>query len=144
MRHKLANDRSQDQRGSKRWGGRGALTSSPQHRSLAAGRVAELESADRPAIDADEVVRSGLAALRDPPRLLETANIEGRKEFVRAYIGGITVRPETRVLDLQMKKLPALGAGNFTCEMVAGARYEQVQIEMRPLERFVAGLWRAA
>jgi hypothetical protein len=29
-----------------------------------------------------------------------------------AFIGGITVRPDTGVLDLQMKKLPALGTGN--------------------------------
>jgi hypothetical protein len=70
--------------------------------------------------------------------------MEGRKEFVRAFIGGITVRPDTGVLDLQIKKLPVLVPGNFTCEMVAGARYEPVQIEMRPMERFVVGLKRAA
>ena len=67
-----------------------------------------------------------------------------RKEFVRAFIGGITIRPDTAVLDVQMKKFPALGSGNSTCEMVAGARYEPVQIEMRPLETFVAGLRRVA
>ena len=87
-------------------------------------RLDELDAVDRPAIDADAVVRSGLAALRDLPRLLESANIEGRKEFVRAFIGGITVRPDTGVLDLQMKKLPALATGNSTCEMVAGAGFE--------------------
>jgi hypothetical protein len=41
----------------------------------------------------------------------------------RAFIGGITVRPDTGVLDLQLKKLPALVPGSFTCEVVAGARY---------------------
>jgi hypothetical protein len=68
--------------------------------------------------------RTGLAALHDLPRLMETANIEGRKEFVRAFISGITVRPDKGVLDLQMKKLPVLGTGDFTCEMVAGAGFE--------------------
>jgi hypothetical protein len=42
-------------------------------------------------------------------------------------------------LDLQMKKFPELVSGNFTCEMVAGARYEPVQIEMRPMGRFQLG-----
>jgi hypothetical protein len=107
-------------------------------------RLDELDAVDRPAIDADAVVRGGLAALHDLPRLLETANIEGRKEFVRAFIGGITVRPDTGVLDLQMKKLPAMLPGNFTCEMVAGARYVPLQIEMKPVERFLAGLRWAA
>jgi hypothetical protein len=54
------------------------------------------------------------------------------------------VRPDTGVLDVQIKKLPVLVPGNFTCEMVAGARYVPVQIEMRPMERFVAGLRRVA
>lgn len=70
--------------------------------------------------------------------------MEVRKEFVRAFIGGITVRRDTGVLDLQMKKLPALVPWNFTCEMLAGARYEPLQIEMRPLDRYLAGLPRAA
>ena len=42
------------------------------------------------------------------------ADIEGRKVFFRAFIGGITVRAGTGVLDLQMKKFAALGAENFT------------------------------
>jgi hypothetical protein len=54
------------------------------------------------------------------------------------------VRPDTGVLDLQMKKFPELGSGSFTCEMVAGARYEPIQIEMKPTERFLAGLQRVA
>ena len=80
----------------------------------------------------------------DLPRLLETANIEGRKEFVRAFIGGITVSPDTGVLELQMKKFPEFGTGNFTCDVVAGARYEPLQIEMRPVERYLVGLRRVA
>jgi hypothetical protein len=46
-----------------------------------------VETLDRPAIVADAVFRNGLAALHDLPLLLENANIEGRKEFVRAFIG---------------------------------------------------------
>ena len=107
-------------------------------------RLDGLDTVDRPAIDADAVVRSGLAALRDLPRLSEAANIEGRKEFVRAFFGGITLRPDTGVLDLQMKELPGLVPGNFACDVVAGARYERLQIEMTPMERFLAGLRRVA
>ena len=44
----------------------------------------------------------------------------------------------------QLKKLPAFIPGTLTCEMVAGARYEPVQIEMRPVGRFLAGRRRAA
>ena len=87
-------------------------------------RLDELEAIDRPAINSDAVVTDGLAALHDLPTMLTTANIEGRKEFVRAFIGGITVRPDTGVLDLQMRNLPVLGKGNSTCEMVAGAGFE--------------------
>jgi hypothetical protein len=47
-------------------------------------------------------------------------------------------------LDLRMKKFPAFGAGKSTREMVAGARYVPLQIEMKPVERFLAGLRRAA
>jgi site-specific DNA recombinase len=107
-------------------------------------RLDELETVDHPAIDADAVVRNGLAALNDLPRLLQTTNIEGRKEFVRAFVGGITVRPDTSVLDLQMKTLPALGTANSTCERVAGARYEPLQMKLQPLSRYLAGLRWAA
>jgi DNA invertase Pin-like site-specific DNA recombinase len=107
-------------------------------------RLDELEAIDRPAINADAVVRGGLAALQDLPRMLENANIEARKEFVRAFIGGITIRPESGVLDLQMKTLPSLGDARSTCQRVAGARYVPLQIEMRPLNFYVAGQRRAA
>ncbi len=107
-------------------------------------RVDQLDAIDRPAINADAVVRDGLAALHDLPKMLATANIEGRKEFVRAFIGGITVRPDTAVLDVQMRQLPALGDANSTCQRVAGARYEQVQMNLQPLNRYLAGLRWAA
>ena len=62
----------------------------------------------------------------------------------RARRQAIVARPDTAVLDVQMKKIPALAAGISTGQMVAGARYEPVQIEMRPLSRYLAGLRRAA
>jgi len=63
---------------------------------------------------------------------------------MRAFVGGVSVvRGEAR-LDVQMCTLPALSDANSTCGLVAGARYEPVQIEMRPMERFLAGPRRAA
>jgi hypothetical protein len=61
---------------------------------------------------------------------------------VRAFIAGITVVPEALRLDLQVRRIPALlGAnGNSTCLVVAGARYEPVQKNLEPAERFLAGL----
>jgi hypothetical protein len=94
--------------------------------------------------DADAVVRNGLTALRDLSRLLETANIEGRKEFIRAFVGGITVRPDVEVLDLQMNRFPAHGSGNLTWEKVARASYVTLLIEMRPLSRYLADFQRVA
>jgi len=44
----------------------------------------------------------------------------------------------------QTEKLPGLVSGNFSCEMAAGACYVPVQIEMKPVDRFLAGLGRAA
>ena len=64
--------------------------------------------------------------------------------MLRLAITEVTVRPDAGVLELQIEKFPALGMGNFTCEMVAGARYEPVQIELGPLERFVARVRRVA
>jgi hypothetical protein len=43
-----------------------------------------------------------------------------------------------------MRNLPVLGKGNSTCEMVAGARYVPVQLKLTPLNRYLAGLRRAA
>ena len=73
--------------------------------------------------------------------------MEDRKEFVRAFVGGVSVVPGEARLDIQMRTLPAVGVlrhSNSACGLVAGARYEPVQIEMRPLDRYLAGLPRAA
>jgi hypothetical protein len=107
-------------------------------------RYEALESTPYDPIDADAVLRNGLASLHDLPRLMESGSLEDRKEFVRAFVGGVRVVPDEARLDVRMRTLPALGEANSTCGLVAGARYEPVQIELHPLERFLAGLRRAA
>jgi len=107
-------------------------------------RCEELESASYDPIDAEAVLRSRLASLRELPLLLESGSLEDRKEFVRAFVGGVRVVPDEARLDVQMRALPALSDANSTCGLVAGARYEPLQIEMRPIEEFLAGLRRVA
>jgi DNA invertase Pin-like site-specific DNA recombinase len=107
-------------------------------------RSEALETTPYDPIDADAVLRGGLASLRDLPHLMESGSLEDRKEFVRAFVGGVGVVPGEARLDVQMRTLPALGDANSTCGLVAGARYEPVQIDLRPMERFLAGHQRAA
>jgi hypothetical protein len=110
-------------------------------------RSESLETAPYDPIDAEAVLRDGLASLHDLPRLMESASMEDRKEFVRAFVGGVSVVPGEARLDIQMRTLPAIGSllpANSTCGLVAGARYEPVRIEMRPVRKFLAGLRRAA
>ena len=110
-------------------------------------RREELETAPYDPIDAEAVLRGGLASLQELPRLMESGTLEDRKEFVRAFVGSVSVVPGEARLDVQMRALPAVGVlqpANSTCGLVAGARYEPLQIEMRPMERFLAGLRRAA
>jgi hypothetical protein len=76
--------------------------------------------------------------------MLESAILEDRKEFVRAFIGGVTVHPDTAVVDARMRQLPALGTANSTCQLVAGARFVLVQTNLQPLNRYLAGFLRAA
>jgi hypothetical protein len=106
-------------------------------------RCEALETTPYDPIDADAVLRGGLASLRDLPRLLESASLEDRKEFIRSFVGSVSVVPGDARLDVQMRTLPAVGSllpANSTCGLVAGARYEPVQIVLRPVERFLAGL----
>jgi hypothetical protein len=93
------------------------------------------------------LTRSGLALLHELPRLMGSASLEDRKEFVRAFVRGVSVVPGEARLDVRMHTLPAVGSllpANSTCGLVAGARYVPVQMDLRPLERFLAGLKRAA
>ena len=71
-----------------------------------------------------------MAAMRDLPRLMESGSLEERKEFIRAFIAGVTVVPEKLRLDLQIRELPAVLPGDSTCEMVAGARYKPPGLAM--------------
>ena len=96
-----------------------------------------LEAAPYEPIDADAVLRSGMAALGDLPRLLESAHLEERKQLVQAFIAGVTVQPDDNRLDLRVRTLPDLG--NLSVSMVAGARYEPLQMNLEPPERFLAG-----
>jgi hypothetical protein len=85
--------------------------------------------------------------LHDLPRLMESGSLEDRKECVRAFVGGVSVVPAEARLDVQMRTLPAVGAlrpANSASGLVAGARYEPLQIVLRPLDRYLAGLSRAA
>ena len=86
-----------------------------------------LETAPYDLIDAEAVLRGGLAALHNLPRLLESGSLEERKEFVRAFVAGVAVVPNEARLELLMHRLPATGLprpGNSTCGMVAGAGFE--------------------
>jgi hypothetical protein len=80
-------------------------------------------------------------------RLVAEVSLEIRKEFVRAFVGGVSVVPDEARLELRMRTLPTVGArqpANSTCGLVAGARFVPLQIEMKPLNRYLAGLQRAA
>jgi hypothetical protein len=89
----------------------------------------------------------GVEFRRRKPAVVAPGSREDRKEFVRAFVGGVTVVPGDARLDVQMRTLPTVEArqpANSTCGLVAGARYVPLQIEMRPLNRYSAGLQRAA
>jgi DNA invertase Pin-like site-specific DNA recombinase len=110
-------------------------------------RSEALETTPYDPIDADAVLRNGLALLRDLPRLMESASMEDRKEFVRAFVGSVSVVPGEARLDVQMRTLPAVGSllpANSTCGLVAGARFVPLQMKLQPLNRYLAGLKWAA
>ena len=74
-------------------------------------------------------------------------SLEDKQEFVRPFVGGVSVVPGEARLDVRMRSLPAVGVLRrliSACGLVAGARYEPLQIEMRPLNRYLAGLRKAA
>ncbi len=100
-------------------------------------RLEELEAAPYEPIDAAAVLRDGMAALRDLPGLLESAHLEERKQLVNAFIAGVTVQPDERRLDLQVRALPVLDH-NSSVGVVAGARYEPLQMNLKPPTRFIA------
>jgi hypothetical protein len=86
-------------------------------------RLDELEKAQHTPINPDAVLKAGLAELQDLPRLLKVAEREERKEFVRAFVEGITIHPDEPRIEARIRRLPALGKENSTCELVAGAGF---------------------
>ncbi len=92
--------------------------------------VETLQAARHATIDPDIVLREGLASLRDLPHLLESGSLKERKEFVRAFIDGITVVPDEARLELRVRTFPGTWSGNSSVGVVAGARYERVQMEL--------------
>ncbi len=90
-------------------------------------RLEELESAPYEPIDADALLRHGMAALGDLPRLMESGSLEERKEFVRAFVAGVKVYPDEERLEVQMRKIPASVVpkpGFSSVGVVAGAGFE--------------------
>ena len=90
-------------------------------------RLEELEAAPYEPIDPEAVVRTGMTALRDLPRLLGSASLEERKELVGAFVDHVTVLPDESMVELQMRTLPALpllATSNSSVGVVAGAGFE--------------------
>ena len=78
-------------------------------------------------IDGEAILRFGMGALANLPRLMENGSLEERKGFIRAFVAGITVRPQEGRLDVQMQKLPAgclPQPGVVSVGVVAGAGFE--------------------
>ena len=63
---------------------------------------------------------------------MESASLEERKEFIGAFITGVTVRPDEARLDVTVSRIPCL-ARDSSVGVVAGARDEPLQTRLRPL-----------
>ena len=90
-------------------------------------RLEELETVRYEPIDAEAILRHGMAALSNLPRLIESGSLEERKEFVRTFIAGVKVYPDEERLEVQMRKIPASvlpKPGNSSVGVVAGAGFE--------------------
>ena len=88
-------------------------------------------------LDADAILRDGLAGIADLRRLLESANMDERKLVMQAFIAGVTVRPDEARLDLLVRPLPVIGTADSAVRLVAGARYVPLQVELYPEKRYV-------
>ncbi len=106
-------------------------------------RIEDLETVPYDPIDAGAVLRHGMAALSNLPRLMESGSQEQRKEFVRTFIAGVTVYPDEERLEVQMRKIPATALpqpGNSSVGLVAGARSDRVQRNLVALSVPLRGL----
>ena len=54
---------------------------------------------------------------------MEFGSLEERKEFIRAFVAGVTVHPEERRLEVRIRKIPAamLPQPGSSVGLVAGA-----------------------
>jgi hypothetical protein len=71
-------------------------------------RLDALQATPYKPIDPEAVLRDGLAALQDFPRLLAAGSLEERKELVHAFYNGVTVHPDENRLDLMVRPIPVL------------------------------------
>ena len=68
------------------------------------------------------------ALFRSRSRLMESGSLEERKEFVRAFIERVTVKPDESRLVVYMKELPTTAKawpGAVSVGVVAGARFRR-------------------
>jgi len=82
-----------------------------------------VETAPYSPLDADVILRDGLAGIADLPRLLASGNMDERKLVMQAFIAGATVRPDEARLDLLVRPLPVIGTADSTVRPVARAPY---------------------
>ncbi len=83
-----------------------------------------------------------MVTLGDLPRLRESGSLEERKEFVRAFLAGVTVHPDDERLEVQMRKIPATvlpKPGSSSVGLVAGARSDRVQRNLVALSVLLRG-----
>jgi DNA invertase Pin-like site-specific DNA recombinase len=102
----------------------GKLRELAQEKRRLTGRLEELETTRYTPINPDAVLKTGLAELKNLPRLLEVGKREERKEFVRAFVEGITIHPDQPKIEATIRRIPTLGKKDPTCELVAGAGFE--------------------
>ncbi len=91
--------------------------------------------AARPRVNVKAVVDAGMAQLRRFGELLAHGSIEEQKSLVQAFLARIELSPRDGRGEAYFVRLPS----NCSFEVVAGARYEPVQKNLEPAERFVVG-----
>lgn len=108
------------------------LTSLKAEKDRLEGRLLNLEIA-RPRVNVKAVVDAGIAQLRRFGELLAHGSIEEQKSIVQAFLARIDLSPREGRSEAYFVRLLA----NCSFEVVAGARYEPVQMKLEPPDRFV-------
>jgi DNA invertase Pin-like site-specific DNA recombinase len=91
--------------------------------------------APRPKVDVKAVVDAGIAQLGRFRELLDHGTVEEQKTLVQAFVARIDLSSRNQTGAAHFFRLPE----NCSFELVAGARYEPVQKNLEPPERFIAG-----